>query len=96
VRDHGASRLNEELVVLDMFQSVGYPLAMPDADEKLTPVDPADLADAIAFALRYSGRKRVHHGDEFMSKIAAERTVRQLEFARFVVMRRLLLAPTRA
>jgi hypothetical protein len=25
---------------------------MPDADEKLTPADPGDLADAIAFALR--------------------------------------------
>jgi hypothetical protein len=36
------------LIVLDMFSRLGYPLAMPDADEKLTPVDPADLADAIA------------------------------------------------
>ena len=60
---------------------------MPDADEKLTPADPADLAEAIAFALRYSGRKRVHHGDEYMAKIAAERIVRHLELARFVVMR---------
>jgi hypothetical protein len=44
---------------------------MPDADEKLTPADPADLADAIAFALRYSGRKRVHQADEYMAAIAA-------------------------
>jgi hypothetical protein len=62
---------------------------MPDdADEKLTPADPADLADAIAFALRYSGRKRVHQADEYMTKIAAERIVRHLQDARFVVMRR--------
>ena len=40
---------------------------MPDADEKLTPADPSDLADAIAFALRYSGRKRVHQADEYMA-----------------------------
>jgi hypothetical protein len=52
------------------------------------PADPTDLADAIAFALRYSGHKRVHHGDEYMAKIATERIVRPLELARFVVMRR--------
>jgi hypothetical protein len=70
---------------------------MPDADDKLTPADPADLA--IAFALRYSGRKRVHSADEYMAKIAAERIVRYLEHARFVVMRRPPIsgsAPTRA
>jgi hypothetical protein len=61
---------------------------MPDLDEKLTPADPADLADAIAFALRYSGRKRVHHADEYMATIAAEGIVRHLQDARFVVMRR--------
>jgi hypothetical protein len=84
--------------VLDLFRAIGYPLAMSDANDKLTPVDPADLADAIAFALRYSGRKRVHHGDEYMAKIAAERIVRHLEDARFVVMRRPPIggsAPTR-
>ena len=32
---------------------------MPD-DDKLTPADPHDLAEAIAFALRYRGKKRVH------------------------------------
>src|SRR5271155_4338914 len=31
--------------------------AMP-ASQKLTPADPSDLAAAIAFALRYQGRKR--------------------------------------
>jgi hypothetical protein len=40
---------------------------MPD-DDKLTPADPQDLADSIAFALRFSGRKRVHDADAFMSK----------------------------
>jgi hypothetical protein len=57
-------------------------------DDKLTPADPSDLADAIAFALRFQGRKRVHEGDEFMAKIAAQRIVRRLERARFVVMKK--------
>ena len=45
---------------------------MPDAD-KLTPADPSDLAQALAFALRYQGRKRVHNADEIMAEIAAQR-----------------------
>jgi hypothetical protein len=69
-----------------MFSYVGYPLGMADADEKLTSADPCDLAEAIAYALRYDGRKRIHQADEYMAKIAAERIVRHLEHARFVVM----------
>jgi hypothetical protein len=41
---------------------------MPDAD-KLTPADPSDLAGALAFALRFEGRKRVHNADEIMAEI---------------------------
>jgi len=61
---------------------------MPDADAKLTPADPRDLAGAVAFALRFEGRKRVHTADEYMAAIAAERVVRHLERAGFVVMKR--------
>ena len=50
---------------------------MPDADEKLTPADKKDLEDAVAFALRFESRKRVHNADEYMAAIAAERVVRQ-------------------
>jgi hypothetical protein len=57
-------------------------------DAKLTPVDPADLADALAFALRYDGRKRSHQGDEFMARITAERLVEHLTKSRFVIMQR--------
>ena len=56
--------------------------------DKLTPAEPRDLADAIAFALRFEGRKRVHQADEYMAAIAAERVVRHLERAGFVVMKR--------
>ena len=38
---------------------------MPDVDN-LMPADPSDLAAALAFALRYQGRKRVHNADEIM------------------------------
>ena len=61
---------------------------MPDPDDKLTAADPKDLADAVAFALRFEGRKRVHNADEYMAAIAAERVVRHLERAGFVVMKR--------
>ena len=61
---------------------------MPDPDAKLTPADPSDLADAVAFALRFDGRKRVHSADQYMAAIAAERVVRYLERAGFVVMKK--------
>jgi hypothetical protein len=60
---------------------------MPD-DDKLAPADPNDLAEAIAIALRYRGKKRVHQADEYMAQIAAERIVEHLERARFVVMKK--------
>jgi len=61
---------------------------MPDDPDKLTPADSMDLADALAFALRFHGRKRVHHADEYMAAITAERLVEHLERAGFVVMKR--------
>jgi hypothetical protein len=81
-------RLALTIVVLDPFYSTRYPDAMPDAPETLTPADPQDLADAVAFALRFEGRRRVHQADEYMAAIAAERVVRHLERAGFVVMKK--------
>jgi hypothetical protein len=40
-------------------------------DDKLTPADPGDLAAALAFALRYAGRKRVHNADELMARTSS-------------------------
>lgn len=37
----------------------------------LTPATPDDLADALAFALRFEGRKRKHDADEFMAMMVA-------------------------
>ena len=56
-------------------------------DNQLRPVDPDSLRDALAFALRYDGRRRVTTGDEFMARLTAERLVRHLELSGFVVMR---------
>jgi hypothetical protein len=48
---------------------------MPDDVDKLTPADSKDLAAAIAFSLRFEGRKRVHQADEYMAAMAAPRIV---------------------
>ena len=61
---------------------------MPDAPDRLTPAEPRDLADAIAFALRYSGGKRVRDADEVGATIAARRIVEHLRGARYLVMKR--------
>ncbi len=57
---------------------------MPD-DENLTP---ATASDALAFALRFQGRKRVHNADEVMSVIVAERLVEHLERSGFLIMKK--------
>jgi hypothetical protein len=46
-----------------------------------------DLANALAFALRFQGRKLVHNADELMSEIVAKRLVDHLERAGFIVMK---------
>jgi hypothetical protein len=61
---------------------------MPDDADTLTPADPRDLVDAIAFALRYSGGKRVRDADEVVATIAARRIVEHLGEARFRVTKR--------
>ncbi len=61
---------------------------MTDPGERLTPASPDDLADALAFALRFQGRKRNHGADEIMAEIVAKRLVEHLERAGFVIMKR--------
>jgi hypothetical protein len=56
--------------------------------EGLTPASRDDLADALAFALRFGGRKRKHDADELMSAIVAKRLVEHLERSGFVVMKK--------
>jgi hypothetical protein len=46
---------------------------VPDEPERCAPADPADLANAFAFAPRYQGRERVHNADQIMAEIVARR-----------------------
>jgi hypothetical protein len=39
---------------------------MPDDRDALSPATAEDLVDALAFALRVQGRKRVHNADELV------------------------------
>ena len=68
---------------------------MTRAPESLTPATSEEIADAIAFALRYSGRKRVHDSSEMMAAIVAKRLAQHLERSGFVVMKRPPLAAAR-
>jgi hypothetical protein len=70
--------------VLYLFTRLDYLPRMTDPAEKLTPADRSDLA----FALRFQGRKRVHHGDEIMAEIVAKHLGEHLERGGFVVMKR--------
>jgi hypothetical protein len=57
-------------------------------DAPLSPASLDDLADALAFALRFDGRKRKHDAGEFMAAIVARRLVEHLDRAGFVVMKK--------
>jgi hypothetical protein len=59
---------------------------MPEPD--LRPATPDDLADALAFALRYSGRKQVRDSGEIMARIVADRLVEHLERSGYVIMKK--------
>jgi hypothetical protein len=61
---------------------------MPEEMDKLRPANREELTQALAFALQFHGRKRAHHADSFMAKIAAERLVDYLRLSGFVVMKR--------
>ncbi len=54
----------------------------------LKPATSEDLIAALAFALRFQGRKRVHNADEIMAEIVAKRLAEHLQRAGFVVMKR--------
>ena len=62
---------------------------MSDDDRlELRPATDGELQKSISFALCYEGRKRVHHADDMMARITAERLVRHLERSGYVLMKR--------
>ena len=58
------------------------------SNEGLRPATADEIAQTLAFALRFNGRKAVRTGDEFMAMITAERLIDHLEQSGFVVMKR--------
>jgi hypothetical protein len=54
----------------------------------LRPATTDEIEQALAFALQFNGRKRVHQGDELMARITAERLAEHLERSGFVVMKK--------
>lgn len=59
---------------------------MPDAPS-LRQATADEIADGLSFALRYDGRKRRHDADQVMGRITADRLVRHLQAAGFMVMK---------
>ena len=54
----------------------------------LRPATAEEIAQSLSYALRYEGRKRVHHVDDIMARITADRLVRHLEKSGYVLMKR--------
>ena len=62
---------------------------MSDDDKlDLRPATAQEIQESLSFALRYAGRRRVHHADDMMARITAERLVQHLEQSGYVLMRR--------
>jgi hypothetical protein len=57
------------------------------APSQLRPATMDEITESLAFALRYEGRKRVHHADNLMARITADRLVRHLTASGFVLMK---------
>jgi hypothetical protein len=53
----------------------------------LRPASVDEIVEALSFALRYQGRKRVYQADDAMARITAERLVQHLRQCGFVLMR---------
>jgi hypothetical protein len=61
---------------------------MTQPDTKLTVAQPDDLADTLSFALRHEGRKSQHDSDKLNADIVAQRLVRYLDKAGYVVTKK--------
>jgi hypothetical protein len=61
---------------------------MTEPDPKLTPAEPNDLAQTLSFALRFEGKRRYTDTDRFAADIIADRLIRHLDRAGYVVMKK--------
>lgn len=57
-------------------------------DEPLKPATRESLIQTLAYGLRFEGRKRIHHADELMAQIAAEKLADHIDRANLVVMQK--------
>ena len=57
-------------------------------DEPLKPATRESLIQTLAYGLRFEGRKRIHHADELMARIAAEKLADHLDRSNLVVMQK--------
>ena len=60
---------------------------MSDGPALLRLASPDEIADALAFSLRYDGRRRVRDADDSMARITAQRLVQHLQQTGFVLMK---------
>ena len=58
-------------------------------DDDLSPATREELISSLSFALRFTGRRRIHQADDLMARIAAEHLVDYLAQSGFVVSKRL-------
>jgi len=61
--------------------------------DNLKPASSEGIVESLAFALRFSGRKRVDDADDAMARIVAERLFEQLAMSGLVVMKRPPVTP---
>ena len=59
-----------------------------DGARDLKPASAAELEESLSFALRYAGKRRMHHADHVMARVTAERLVLHLRQSGFVVLKR--------
>ena len=71
-----------------MSKAWRYAKPCPSIRPHLSPTTPEEVADALAFALRFSGPKRINHAGEFMAQITAQRLIEHLRQSGFVVMKK--------
>ena len=79
--------------VTELLRELGCyepPLVLEDiAGSTLSPADPAEVADSLAYAMRFDERGKARRtGVEYAAMLAAETLLRHLQASGYVVMRR--------
>jgi hypothetical protein len=62
---------------------------MTDEPAKLHPVDPDDLCQTLAYALRFNGRRKLfRQADDLMAEITADHLAKHLDRCGYVIMKK--------